>query len=909
MSAIRLLFGDTLRRDKVRLFCALFGILASAALLVWSIGLAETTWGQCRSLSETMARPFDCWVSTGRASAAAPKGSGMQRLQHGSPVKMIPQAVVDAVKASPDVASVQTTAVFRCRLDWRPEGRAILGPGVGGGLCAARDFASCPYPEGLAAGRWVNAESSEPEFVISPRAFGANGLQDAPPVGTIVPVLTPKGNVPARICGYLAEEIRPVGGFPTLFASNNLADAAALAEAEGRCNLMLITLKAGATPDGLAEMVRTIAPDDDSAMLVTRQALLKQLRSDATNNLLFQLPLLVSLACVATLCMIVNALCVGVEQNHTRYIRLRALGMTVGQLVRLVALEGVVLTVVGGLLGGLIGWGLLATYVSAQPLVFPDGLLVGGLTVSAVAMLLLLALVMGLILPLRRVRRLKPYELRVQSTGHTLRHPWLRTGIAVMCLLPILFTLVPFSPQPWVRSAWFLLVGLPAAVAGLILLAKPLVCGLEVLLARPFGKCLGLRPELLHGTLTRSLNRNVRMVLTLTTGLGAFCAIHIWGASLTDPFIPSKDLPPAIVSFLPNGISLETYTQLQQESTLPGLEGHRPLRAFSAEQYCLHDEDYAAIEARTGARPKQNNILLIATEGETGVTITEMFARQCQVGVGDTIRIQRKDRAGRIYELPLTVTKVVRCQWHLVSARAQLRARNGAPMGTLGPIFVGMEVAKAWDPEKNDRVRFMWLDQLPPARDTEALYSASDLLELHLQAAAERDPNPAMERTRSGVKPSPPPAVAVRLRDEIADGTLAHSSELLGAMARIPLWSLLILATGFISLLAANVRTMAGELRTLHAVGMTRWQMGRYLFAQALMLCVAAMVLSLVLGLTIGWGFTGCTLAWMPFGGLPTTLILPMMPLLQGLLVLVLSAFVITPIPIYFLLRRLLKRG
>ncbi len=908
MSAVRLLFKDTLKRDKVRLFCALLGIVASAALLVWAIGLAETTWSQCRALSETMARPFDCWVSTGRASAAAPKGSGMQRLQHGSPIKMIPEAVVEAVKCSPEVASVQTTAVFRCRLDWRPDGRAILGPGVGAGLCAARDFPTCPYPEGLAAGRWVNAASSEPEFVISPRAFGVNGLQDAPPVGTVIPVVTPQGNVSARICGYLSEEIRPVGGFPTLFASDTLAEAAALAEAEGRCNLMMIRLKSGADIEALDEMVRTIAPDDDSAMLVTRRALLKQLRSDATNNLLFQLPLLVSLACVATLCMIVNALCVGIEQNRTRYARLRAMGMTVGQLVRLVMLEGVMLTVVGGVIGGGIGGGLLAAYVTAQPLTFPDGCFIGSVTLFSVSVLLLLSLTVALILPLRRVRRLKPFELRTQ-TSHTLCHPWRKAVLALLCLLPILFTPVRFSPQPWVRSAWFLLVGLPLAVAGLILLTKPLLYGVERLLARPVGALFKLRAELLRGSVTRALDRNAQMVLTLTAGLGAFCAIHIWGASLTDPFIPSKDLPPAILSFLPNGISPEAYTQLQHDTALPGLEGQPPVRAFSAEQYCLHDEDYAAIETRTGARPKQNNVLLIATEGETGVTITEMFARQCRMGVGESFRLQRKDRAGRVHELPLTVTKIVRCQWHLFSARAQLRARNGAPMGTLGPVFVGAEVARAWDPEKNGRVRFLWLDRLPPAKDTEALYSASDLLELHLQSLAESDPQPAMERFRSGQKKSPPPSVAVRLRDEIADGTLAHSSELLGAMARIPLWSLLILCTGFVSLLAANVRAMAGELRTLHAVGMTRWQMGRFLFAQAMMISLAAIVLSMALGLTVGWGFTGCTLAWMPFGGLPTTLVLPATPLAQGIGVLLLAVFVITPLPIFCLVRRLLAKS
>lgn len=898
MSALGLLFRDVLRRDRVRLVCALLGVAAAAALLAWSIGLAVTTTVQCKPLAETMGKPFDCWVATGRASAAAPKGSGMQSLSHGSPVKMIPRAVADAVKASPDVESVLSTTVFRCRLDWRPKGRPLQGPGVGGGIAPVRDFPECPYPDGLAVGRWPRADASEPEFVISPRAFGEDGLRDAPPVGTKVPVVTPTGRVEATICGYLAESIRPVGGFPTMFASDNLAEAAALAETDGLCNLMLIRLKPFRSPDALAETVRTVSPDDDAATLITRQGLLRQLRSDATNNLLFQLPLLVALACVATLCMIVNALCMGLEQNRVRYARLRALGMTSRQLMALVSREALFLAGVGGVIGFGIGVGALAVFIEANPLTFPDGLVIGWVTPVAVAALLMLSAGIALCVPLRRAARLGPCDLRVRPEAWRVAHPVWRGVWALLCLVPIVLTVIPFTPNPWLRSVWFL-IALPLAIFGLMAFTRPLMALCEWVLARPLGALLRLRPELLRGVLTRAADRNARMALTLTAGLGAFFAIHIWGASLTDPFIPSRDLPPAIVSFLPNGIS-----QTCAEPLLKDL----PARPFFAEQYRLSDADFAAIGERTGRLPKQNNILLIGTDGETGVTVTEMFARQCRIGVGDTFSIQRRDAKGVVHTLPLTVTAIVRCNWHLVTARAGLRARNGAPFGTLGPVFVGLDVAKAWDPEQAARVRFLWLDELPAAQDKAALYSAGDLLELRLQQAAEADPEPWRGRGFGPGANAAFPNAVLHLRDEISEGTLAHSSELLGELARIPLWSLLILSFGFVSLLAANVRAMAGELRTLHAIGMTRGQLGRFLLAQALLLCIVAAVLSLLLGLSIGWGFTGWTLAWMPFGGLPTVLVLPWTRLAEGLVVLLIATLVITPLPIRFLLRTLLRR-
>lgn len=910
MSALTLLFRDTLRKDRLRFGCALFGVTAAVALLTWTLGLAITTWWQGRPLSETMGKPFDCWVATNRASGAAPKGSGIQNLTHASPVKMIPEAVAEAVRTSPDVATCLATTVFRCRLDWRPDGRPLQGPGVGGGISPVRDFPQCPYPDGLAAGRWPARDAATPEFVISPFAFGANGLEDAPPLGTRVPVVTPGGTLEATICGYLSERIRPVSGFPTMFASDTLADAAALAETEGLCNLMLLQLRPFRSPDALAEMVRTIAPDDDSARLITRADLLRQLRSDAIQSLARQVPLLVILACVATLCMIVNALCVGIEQNRHRYARLRALGMTARQLMQLILREAFFLAGIGGASGFLAGWGILAIFVTMRPHLFTDGLHLGWQVPVGVAGLVTLSTAAALLTPLRRVRALSPCELRTTPECTALQRPFKQLLLAGVMVLPVVATPFIFHAQPLLRSAFFLCFGLPLAVWGLLRIVRPLLWVCERLPAIPVGRLLGLRPELLRGCLTRFADRHARMTLTLATGLGAFFAIHLWGASLTDPFIPSRDLPDAIVSCLPDGISAEGAATLAQTSP-HGIA----LTPFFAEQYRLQDEDFDAITDRTGATPKQNNILLIGTPGETGVTVTAMFARQCGLSVGDTFRIQRKTRDGKVFTLPLTITAVRAVNWHLFTARARLRARNGAPMGTLGPVFIGAEVFQQWEPQTTRRTRFFWAT-LPEAapRDDAALYSLSDRLELALQTAANQD---AVTRPytaprfgaapRPNQKPAAPANVVVHLRDEISAGTIARSSELLADLARIPLWSLLILCTGFISLLAANVRVMGDELRTLHAVGMTRCQMGRFLFAQALLLTVAAILIALLFAFTVGWGFTGWTLAWMPFGGLPIAIAIPWHPFLIGTTVLLIVTFILTPIPIALLLRRLLN--
>ena len=916
MSAVGLLFRDALRRDKTRLLCALFGMSAAAALLTWTLGLAATTWWQGRPLSEQMGRPFDCWVSTGLASAAAPKGSGMQTLAQGAPLKQIPAAVAEAVRACPDVKSVLATTVSRCQFDWRPDGRPLQGPGAGGGLSPVRDFPACPYVEGLAEGRWPRADAAEPEMAVSQRVFGRGGAGTLPPLGTKVTVVTPSGGVEATLCGYLAESVRPVAGFPTVFASDGLAAAARPSRTEGACNLMLVTLKPGRTTAALAEAVRTAAPGNDAAKLVTRGDLLRQLRSDAVESLSRQVPLLVILACAATLCMLVNALCVGLEQNRRRYAHLRALGMTAGQLAGLIVREGFFLSASGGALGFLAGWGLLAGYVASKPQLFPDGLRLGWSTPLGVLGLLALACALALVGPLRRAARLRPWEWRASPETWRPAHPFRALLLAVALMLPAMATPLLFKTSPALRSGWFLCLGAPLAVWGLLRAARPVLWAAEGVLARPLGALLGLRPELLRGVLLRSARRNARMALTLTAGLGAFFAIHIWGASLTDPFIPSADLPDAIVSLLPDGMSPEGAAE-----TVAAVD-EAVLTPFFAEQYRLQDEDFEAVERRTGLRPKQNNILLVGTEGDEGVVISAMMARQCGLRPGDTLRIQRQERDGAVKTLPLTITGVRQVNWHLFTARARLRARNGAPFGTLGPVFVSADAFRAWDPGRSDRQRFFWAQLAPSQADDTALYSLSDRLEAAVQAAVNRDaaarpyvarfrPGPAApggsSRPAAAPRPAAPANVIVHLRDEISEGTLAHSAQLLGDLARIPLWSLLILCTGFVSLLAAHVRLQAGELRTLHAVGMTRGQMGRFLFAQALMLGAAAALLSLLFGAAVGWGFTGLTLAWMPFGGLPAVLVFPLGPLAQGLAALFAATLLVTPLPIALLVRQLLK--
>lgn len=907
---IRHLLSAAWHHDKLRLLTAALSLAAATALLVWTLGLAYTTWQQGAALAHLTGRPYDCWVATGRAGGAAAKGTGIQTLGRRSPFKTIAPEVIDTLRADPAITELTATAVIRCQIDYRPEGRIKQGPGYIAGLASLRDFPQCPFPQGLSQGVWPAADSPEPQCVLSRKTFR---FGEPPPLGSMLTLVTPQGRISVKLAGYLADDIRLGDGFPSLFATESVAQAALPELLQTHSNLLLCKLDASIDPESLRERIRTAAPNDDSAQLVTRQSLLAQYKSDAIRNLERQVPLLIILACVAAACMIVNALCIGIEQRHKLFIRLRAIGMTLGQLRRLIISEALCLALIAWFSGLLIGGSCLAYYVSTHSELFPDGLHLGTFTPLTTFILLLIVTLLSLPIPLRRLSAIHPAETLSNAPAEQ-PLSWKRTAIGTLCLLPILLTVTIFPTHPVLRSAYLLCVGLPLHIMGIRLILPALMRGVRKLCLPLCASLLRLRPELIAAITQRDATHSARMAITLTIGLGSFFAIHIWGASMMEPFIPSVTLPPAIASFIPQGIATNAISELR---ALPELKRVLP---FTANQYVLTDSDIAHITTYSGQAPKQNNVLLIGVDtqqlfGQSGCLITRMFSRQTGLKPGDTFSLIREDTSGQRHTLPLTINGIIDLNWHLVTARSRLRGRNGAPFGTLGPVFVAPEVAQAWDPDQTESMTFAWIDFDTP---TGSLYEWSDALEAQLQTIANKPEYqiavrpfgrpPALQQRRTpqakGRGPqATPPSVQLHLRDEISAGTLSHGAQLIGDLARIPLWSLAILSIGFISLLSATIRAQRPVLSTLRALGMTRSQFMRLLFTHLLLTVMAAIVLSVVFGFCLGWSFTGWTHVWFAFQGLPVVFIFPWGHFAQGVAFLLTVLALVAPVPIYWMVR------
>ena len=894
-----------LRHEKARFATAILGVAAATGLMVWSLGLTATTLAQSRTKARNMTAPFSCWVSTDGVGARMERGAMPRR----EGARAIPPEKVAAVEALPEVESAYACRVIRATLDYRPDGRVMQGPPLMAGLALAPET-GCPYENATVTGAWPSPDSEEPVVAVCSAVFTPRRLAP-PPIGSPLVLITPTGTVTVRI-GAVIDFPETVRGFPTIFATIGTMRQAAGGTFDPQPNLLLCRTRGDAGAEAVGRVFSADAKPEAGPpplSVLGRRDIEEQVSSDGLRNFKRQLPLLLTLSVFTALVMLVNALTVGVEQKLRMLALLRAAGMTARQVMHVVMLEGAVIACCGWLAGLLGGWAVLGVFVRGTPDVFPEGAFLGWMTpVCSFAGVGVIA-ALSLFWPCRRAMRIRPLDaLEEHATEDPTRKKkargtaCVRAWIGFLLLFPMLVFAMPLHISAMARSVLMLTVGIPLHITGLLLFLPAFVRMVERLTGPALAAALGLDPVLMHRRISRQLSRTVGTALTLTVGLGGFAAIHIWGASLTKPFIPSIELPDVIVSILPNGTGRDA---AEKVARLEGVDQGRCLAIASA-QFTVSDALTTQVARVSGRAPASPNVLLFGTEplaafgGEQPLApfrfiaddrqsaadaldkggacvITAMFAREAGLGVGDTLEIKKPRPGGRgraaVQPAPDTapetpsfrIVGVADVNWHMVTSRAQMRGRGGMPSGTMGPVFVNERDVRRLTGDA-DTTCFLWLNLSETYRAKGALL-AGQMLEAEIRKTlAIDDAN----------------TVRVHHRDEIADGTVTRSTQLVGDMARAPFWSLLVLSTGIITLLIASFQASVKEIAVMRAVGMTRSQLGRMLLGEALMTGLCGIALSLVTGFCIGWTFTGWTRAWMPFGGLPVALDVPWLTILQG---------------------------
>jgi len=857
------------------------GALGATALFVWTLGFAVTTLSQRASLATEMTAPYDCWVSTGRAGGAAPKGFGIQELVPGAPTLMIAPSVIEATRGSPLVASVDAVSIFRAQV--RYEGFTTLSttPPLTMGMSAVSQYR--PAFMALAQGRWPLADAGTPEVAVFDTMFRDRNL-DIPALGTTLQLSTGQGVVNATLVG-LFKGRKWVSGFPTGFVSDNAMQTLMPDFADpALANLLLCRTGREDAALALREELIAACGEETGIRVVDRRALVAELQTDLLKNFKRQAPLLLVLAVLMAACLISTAMRISIQTRLRVFAQYRILGMTRKQLVRFVVRELSALLVCAWALGCAVGFAILTVFVRRHAADFPDGIPHALYGLAPAVAFALLAAVSAVVLagPLRKLFRAEPLAGLNPEAVVPLRVSPLKTVLGVVLTPMVLVLLLPFRCSPEMRSALILLVGFPSHLFGLYWLLPALLAAVD----RAFS--VGGDRVLLRNATGRSYGRTQALIVTLMTGLGAYCAIQIWGASMIAPFIPSRELPDVIAAFEPQGLPPPAMKRFA------GIEGIRDFQAFTAEQYVLDETLLDNIERHAGSRPIQNNVLVINFEadGEPSPTpaphfkflipdspgaciIPAMFARQGGLALGDGITIRRVHPDGSITAHTWIIAGIVELNWHLFTARSGLRGRGGAPFGTLAPVFIR-------DPGfagENTPLPFAWFNLAEGVdfadMDTHVKETLSDIRQ---EGRATASPPSRARGGQSGEL-----RVTLHQREEIAEGTSARGVRLVGELARLPFYALILLTVGIVAIVQANIQSRDNEFAMLRGIGMTRRQLFALLCNEVVLLLVCGIAASVLFGICVGWVFTAWTRAWMPFGGLPIRLHIPWPLLGQGI--------------------------
>ena len=674
----------SLQHEKTRFATAVLGVAAATGLVVWSLGLAVTSAGQSREKVRRMTAPYSCWVSTGNVGVKMDRKSmgAMMRPSREQMMSVVPSNMVAEIQVAPGVEAVLGFKAIRTTLDFRPDGRVMQGPPLMATLTLA-PASGCPYAAAKVTGKWPDPASKELEAAVCSAVFKPRRLAP-PPLGSPLVLITPSGTVTVKISAIIDFD-ETVQGFPTAFTTVGAMRQASGDAYDPQPNLLLCQLRDSSAAKAVKEITARLSPPapvvdvpgqaattpPEKRLLCTaveRKDVESGYASDKLQNFKRQAPLLLTLSILTALCMLINALTVGVEQKLRVLALLRAAGMTTRQVAHVVMLEGAVIASVGWLVGLFAGWAILSVFVRHTPDAFPEGVVLGWVTPVCTALGVALIAALSLHWPCRRAMRIRPLDV-LSDTQTTDKKPlsWPRALFGFALLFPMLALAFPLHISAMTRSVLLLAVGIPMHVAGLLLFLPFFVRLVERVTGPAISAALGLDPHLLRRRVSRNFSRTAGMVITLAVGLGSYSAIHIWGGSMMSPFIPSHEFPDVIVSLLPNGVPKEA---AEQVSKLEGVDRGRCLN-LEAAQFFLSDALTAQVVRVSGKAPMSPNVLLMGADPQVvfggdhpmapfrflagerhavadalaqgnACVITKMFSRETGLGVGDELSIVKR---------------------------------------------------------------------------------------------------------------------------------------------------------------------------------------------------------------------------------------------------------------------------
>lgn len=612
------------------------------------------------------------------------------------------------------------------------------------------------------------------------------------------------------------------------------------------------------------------------ARLITRDDIRELLAQSATTNAArMQAYAATGISLLAALFIIFSTLSMGVTERMRELAVLRATALTRSQTAGLIAVEALLLAVLGWLGGLAAGWVLLSIAAHAQPAVFSHGFTLGSSSVAlsgACALVGALAAAVGPAWTAARVDLVAALGARPAVTDLAWVGRSGAVGAALVALSPVVLEVLPLADRT--RALLFALVGCPALALGFLLLCPPLVVAVERLLGEPLSRVLGIPPGLLRSQLASNVARTVGTAAALSIGLGLFVTIQVWGRSMLGPFLPGAWAPGALVS-------IATCLPASEAVEIARLPEIVRVEALAVEQPRLADDITGSV-AKGASVVRQDNVILLGVDPDAvlggarplfdltflGGTreealarlragrhaiVPDHFARAAGLGIGSTFRVVPP--ADPTATVEYTVAGVVSLPgWHFVTKSAGLRRRF--------PRAAALVFAGIADVRRDFRLDASRIDalglELRPGTDEAALRAALEPITANYLG----------QRSAGG-------GLAIMTPDAIRRSLLARTGAILWGASQLPLITLLVTSLGVVNAIVASIRARRWELGVLRAIGVTRSVLVRMVLAEASLVGVVACALSLGFGFSASWCGVAVAQYVSFFGGLAPPLVVP----------------------------------
>ena len=383
--------------------------------------------------------------------------------------------------------------------------------------------------------------------------------------------------------------------------------------------------------------------------------------------------------------------------------------------------------------------------------------------------------------------------------------------------------------------------------------------------------------------------RSLGITCSLTLGLGLFVAMQTWGYSMLGPFTPGEWVPDLIVKLPSSGVPETAIDEIRQ---IKGVIADQCI-PLAVEQVKFA-EDVTGSEIRATAS-RQDNCVMVGIDANAAMAgsdpvfnfrfiegtkeeaikklqsgryclVPDHFQRESGLTIGDKFAVVPPEDPD--HPIEYEIAGVVNMDgWHWMS-KVGLRNRNGGR--SAGLMFSPYaQVKKDFGLE---RVAFFWMSLDGSASEDE--------IKEDLKTIVASQPSAPQSGARGrgglgGFAGRGGGGVESRSADGVRKAIGERASGIIWALCQLPLITLAVTALGVINTIAASVRSRRWEMGVLRAMGTTRFGLLRLILAEAVLIGVAACLLSLCFGVLSGYCGTGITRYVNVRGGMVTPLVIP----------------------------------